>query len=116
MKTFIVVTGLVAIAGGAALITVYFSDDMVEMRAFEKKFASVQLGDPETRVLALLDVPDAKETAFRIGQEQGFEEAYARAKASGSAYYLVWTRGIDVVFSVGIDPKGEVRAKEYGGT
>jgi hypothetical protein len=95
---------------------VYSSEEMAEVRAFEKKFASVNLGDPESQVLALLGKPDAKEATFRIAQEQGYEEAYARARASGSTYYLVWARGVDVVFSVGIDAQGRVRAKEYGGT
>lgn len=106
---------LIAILGAIGLM-VYSSEEMAEVRAFEKKFASVNLGDPESRVLALLGKPDAKEASFRIGQEQGYEEAYARARASGSTYYLVWARGVDVVFSVGVDAQGRVRAKEYGGT
>lgn len=116
VKALVAVLGFVAILVGVGLAVVYFSDGEVEVRAFEKNFALVQVGDPETKVLALLGTPDAKETNFRIGQEQGFEEAYTRAKASGSTYYLVWHRGIDVVFSVGVDSKGTVRAKEYGGT
>ena len=114
IKALLAALVLLAVLGAVGLTAVYFSDDMVEMRAFEKKFSLVGLGDPKTKVLALLSEPDAKETTFRIGQEQGFEEAYARA--SGSTYYLVWTRGIDVVFSVGSDSQGTVRAKEYGGT
>jgi hypothetical protein len=98
------------------MTAIYFAYDIGEVRAFEKKFALVELGDPETKVIALLGEPDAKETVFRIGQLQGFEDAYARAGASGSSYYLVWTKGVDVVFSVGIDSRGTVRAKEYGGT
>ena len=109
------IVALVAILGAIGLMA-YSSEQMAEARAFEKKFASVKLGDPESQALALLGNPDAKEATFRIGQEQGYEEAYARARASGSRYYLVWARGGDVVFSVGIDAQGRVRAKEYGGT
>jgi len=116
MKAVVAVLGFVAVLGGGGFAVVYFSDGEAEVRAFEMNFALIQVGDPETKVLALLGTPDAKETNFRIGQEQGFEEAYVRAKASGSTHYLVWNRGIDVVFSVGVDSQGTVRAKEYGGT
>jgi hypothetical protein len=108
--------GSIVAAGAVALVFFYSSDSMVELRAFEQKFAVVELGDPERKVLALLGPPDAKETTFRIGQRPGYEAAYARATATPSVYYLVWARGVDVVFSVGIDAQGRVRAKEYGGT
>jgi len=110
------VLGLLFVIGAIALLSFYSSDKMVELRAFERKFASVDIGDPETKVLALLGRPDAKESTFRIGQKGGHEDSYARAAASGSAYYLVWEKGVDIVFSVGVDSKGKVRAKEYGGT
>ena len=108
--------GLVLVLGAAAFALFSFSGSMTELRAFEKKFASVDIGDSESKAIALLGPPDAKESAFRLGQERGYEESYARAAASRSAHYLVWSRGIDVVFSVGIDANGTVRLKEYGGT
>jgi len=87
-----------------------------EVSDFDKKFGLVEIGDPETKVLSVLGQPDAKENEFRIGQKEGFETAYARAEASDSAYYLLWYKGIDVVFTVGINSKGQVSAKESGGT
>ena len=116
LKALVAACSFLAILGGVGLVAVYYSDDMVEMREFEKKFALVKVGDSETKAMSLLGTPDAKEPHFRIGQVEGFEEAYSRAKASGSIYYLVWARGIDVVFSLGIDSEGNIRAKESGGT
>jgi hypothetical protein len=87
-----------------------------ELIEFEKKFALVQIGDTEASVLSVLGQPDARENEFRLGQKKGFEEAYARANASDSAYYLLWFRGADVVFTFGIDDKGKVSVKESGGT
>lgn len=116
LKALLAACSFVVILGGIGLVAVYHSDDMVEMREFEKQFALVKVGDSEAKALSLLGTPDAKESHFRIGQVEGFEEAYSRAKASGSTYYLVWSRGIDVVFSLGVDSKGFIRAKESGGT
>jgi hypothetical protein len=90
--------------------------DVREAREFGEKFALVQIGDSENRVLSLLGSPDSKEKKFRIGQREGFEEAYARAAASDSKYYLLWFRGFDVVFTVGFNDKGQVTVKESGGT
>jgi hypothetical protein len=53
---------------------------------------------------------------FRLGQHGGFEKEYARAAASGSEYYLLWNKGIDVVYVVGFDKDGRVTMKAVGGT
>jgi hypothetical protein len=102
--------------GFAGALWYSFTDEAKALSHFEEQFELVRLGDTEERVLSLLGVPDARETRFRLGQEEGFEEAYARAGASGSTQFLVWYRGIDIVFSVGIDEAGTVRARESGGT
>jgi hypothetical protein len=116
VKVLSILVGVPAIFIGALWMLTYYSDDAKEVRAFRSKFELVQIGDPESRVLSLLGSPDSKEAQFRIGQEKGFEDAYARAKASGSKYYLIWEKGIDVVFTVGVDDKGTVSVKESGGT
>ncbi|MFH1618331.1 MAG: hypothetical protein ABIG11_00340 [bacterium] len=90
--------------------------DVKEVAEFGKKFKLVQIGDSEARVLSILGNPGDKEKEFHLGQKKGFEDAYARAEASDSAYYLFWFRGIDIVFAVGINNKGQVSSKESGGT
>ena len=90
--------------------------DVKEVTQFGEKFERIQIGDKETKAISFLGKPDAKEKKFRLGQEIGFEDAYARAEASNSEYYLLWFRGIDVVFSLGINSKGEICVKELGGT
>jgi hypothetical protein len=120
MKVVFKVLGRIAIVlvllWGLGALFVLGMPEIQEVLEFDKKFELVQIGDPETKVLSVLGKPDAKEKEFRIGQEKGFEDAYARAKVSDSVYYLVWFRGIDVVFTVGINNKGQVSAKESGGT
>lgn len=114
-----VVAGIVlsfAILLGLVMLFIQNLPDVKEVNEFGNKLASVQIGDSENKVLSILGKPDAKEKEFRLGQKKGFEDAYARAEVSDSKYYLLWFRGIDVVFAVGINNKGQVSAKESGGT
>ena len=120
---------LLGIAGGVGVLIVLFvglgfagaiwypfTDEGKELRQFDAQFEQIRLGDTQDRVLLLLGLPDAKEADFRLGQREGFEDAYTRAAESRSTQYLVWVKGIDIVYSVGIDDSGVVRAKESGGT
>jgi hypothetical protein len=113
LGSIVIVFGILT---GIAVLLVQSMPETKEVSEFNKKFKVVQIGDSETKTISVLGNPDAKEKEFRIGQKQGFEDAYARAKASDSVYYLLWFRGIDVVFTVGINDKGYVSAKESGGT
>jgi hypothetical protein len=117
--TFKVLAGIVVVfvvLAGLVALFIQVGSEVKEVAEFEKKFKLVQIGAPQASVLSVLGKPDAKENEFRIGQKEGFEDAYARAEASDSVYYLFWFRDIDVVFTVGIDSKGNVSAKECGGT
>ena len=108
---------LAALLGGVLLnYTVWNMPHDKEVSEFDERLQKILLGDSENTVRSILGTPDAIETQFRLGQEHGFEEAYDRANMSGSERYLVYFRGIDVVFSVGVNENGEVRAKEAGGT
>lgn len=107
---------VVAIAVGILAPLIERLPSEKELSEFQKKYALVELGDREDEVLATLGEPIAKETDFRLGQRKGFENAYERAEASDSEYYLLWYKGIDVVFTVGINKQGNVSVKEYGGT
>jgi hypothetical protein len=116
---FKVIAGIIVLCVALTGIVAVFIQGRVEVKEvaeFEKQFKLIQIGDPEVLVLSVLGKPDAKESQFRIGQKQGFEDAYAKAAVSDSVYYLLWFRGIDVVFTVGINNKGKVSVKEFGGT
>ena len=109
----VVVFGLFA---GVIAIIGYSMPSAREVRKFSHKFELIKIGAPETNVLSILGKPDAKENEFRIGQETGYEYAYKRAKSSDSIYYLLWFKGVDMVFTIGINKKGQVSVKESGGT
>lgn len=101
---------------GLFALFAYNLPELKEVREFKKSFDLVQTGDSESKVISILGKPDSKENKFRIGQKKDFEEAYSRAEVSNSQYYLLWFKGIDIVFTVGINTKGQVSIKESGGT
>ena len=84
--------------------------------AFRHKFRSVTVGMDENAVLTLLGEPDDRSNEFYLGQYPGFEAAYRRAAESDSSCYLIYNRGIDLVYAVGVDEQGSVTLKEVGGT
>jgi hypothetical protein len=83
---------------------------------FHSKFSNIQPGMSEAQVVASVGAADERSAQFRLGQHGGFEKEYARAAASGSEYYLLWNKGIDVVYAVGFDKDGRVTMKAVGGT
>lgn len=83
---------------------------------FQAAFKKIQAGMSEAEVVAGLGTPDEKSAQFRLGQYAGFEKEYARAADSGSSYYLIWNKGVDVVYTVGFDNAGRVTMKAGGGT
>ena len=70
----------------------------------------------EARVVAIPGEPDYEGYSFQPGQEGGFEDAYRRALHSGSEEFLSWYRGMDCVFTVGIDKRSKVTLAEWGCT
>ena len=114
-----IVTGFVVIFAVLVGIVASFVRSMPETQEileFEKKFQLVKIGDPESKALVALGVPDVREKEFHLGQRNGFEAAYSRAESSDPAYYLFWFKGIDAVFAIGINKEGKVSVKESGGT
>jgi hypothetical protein len=83
---------------------------------FETKFEKVMLGMNRQEIEGLLGKPDKESREFHLGQYNGFEEEYEKAKKSNAAYYLFWNRDIDFVYVVGMDSKGNAVFKSYGGT
>jgi hypothetical protein len=105
----------VALVIGLASVADYLITSPADRR-FRSAFREVEAGMPEQQVLQILGDPDERSRAFFLGQREGFESAYQRASASHSAYYLVWRREPDVVYSVGIDSNGRATIAEVGGT
>ncbi len=87
-----------------------------EERDFEAAFRNVEIGMSEQPVLELLGEPDERSPDFFLAQERGFEESYRRAAKSGATQFLIWRRGLDVVYTVGVNPAGTVTVAESGGT
>ena len=85
-------------------------------RAFARKFETLRIGTPESEVLALLGPPTERSDVFRLGQPHGYEKEYAAAASSGSRYYLLWRRELDLVYAVGFDQEQRVRYSAVGGT
>jgi hypothetical protein len=84
--------------------------------AFADKFATIRVGEPKARVLALLGQPMHESRAFHLGQREGYETAYRRAEASGSSYYLFWRQGGDRIYAIGFDIRDRVTLAASGGT
>ena len=88
-----------------------------EVVEFRKNFENIQRGDSKAKVLVLLGEPaHERSSTFRLGQKEGFEEKYERAKKSNASYYLLWFKGADIVFAVGFNDLDEVVVAESGGT
>lgn len=83
---------------------------------FQTRYAEIELGMPESAVVALLGTPNKRSSEFNPGQRENISEAYERAAASGATRYLMWFRGADVVYTVGLNEEGNVVIIEAGGT
>ena len=99
----------------ALLLVVRNLPDVKEVNEFETKFVQINIGDTEKKVLSILGSPDKKLEEFHLGQVEGFEEVYAKANKTNSEYYLIWHKGIDYVFTVGVK-NGAITIRESGGT
>ena len=76
----------------------------------------IDIGDSKERVVELLGRPDSKSLEFYLAQKQGYEAEYSAAKKTNSIEYLVWNKGIDLVYSIGFDPNEKVTINAHGGT
>lgn len=84
-------------------------------RGFARRFKRVETGMDREHVIQILGNPESVSSKFFLGQQLGFEAAYARAGQSEAVEYLVWRKG-DVVFSVGLNANRRVVVAEVGGT
>ena len=83
---------------------------------FTSKFEEIELGSPISKALSLLGEPQAVTNEFRLGQLQGYEEAYERAKQSGAVSYYIWSCCIDRTYTIGVDTNKNIVVAEHGGT
>ena len=103
----------------AALVMAQTIDYVItspEDRAFRSAFAHVKIGMSESQVIAFLGQPDSQDREFHLGQRNGFEDAYSRAKSSDAIKFLFWNRELDLVYVVGVNKTGQVALLEKGGT
>jgi hypothetical protein len=87
-----------------------------EDQEFGERYKGVELGMSESTAVSLLGTPNDHSSEFYLGQKEGFEEAYERAAESGATHYLMWRKGIDMIYAVGINENGNVVVVEAGGT
>ena len=83
---------------------------------FAHDFGSVEPGMSRAEVIELLGQPDQETAEFRLGQREGFEHEYERADRSDSTRYLLWYKGMDLVFTIGFDDHGKVTMTACGNT
>jgi len=86
-----------------------------EDKEFYGRFAEIEIGMSESLVLSMLGAPDDQSPEFYLGQKAEFAEAYQRAADSGAINYLMWHRGVDLVFAIGFNKEGNVAVVEAGG-
>ncbi len=98
--------------GGAIALAIRATGDP----EFDSSFASVRPGISEAEVIRSLGDPDERSSDFRLSQRESFESTYEAASRSGATYWLLWRRGVDLTYAVGIGPSGTVVFKAVGGT
>jgi hypothetical protein len=83
---------------------------------FTWKFTDIELGTPVADAVAKLGPPAEITDEFRLGQKEGYEDAYHRAENSNAETFYIWTRSVDMTHTLGVDSNGNVVLAEYGGT
>jgi hypothetical protein len=87
-----------------------------EQRAFTKLFRErIHTGMPRPEVEQILGAAGYQGTDFHLGQREGFEHEYERARHSGASYFLFWGRR-DTVYVVGFNSEDRVVITSFGGT
>ena len=81
-----------------------------------RQYESIQQGMTRQEVVSRMGKPSGEGAEFRLGQYEGYEDEYERAKQSNSKYYLFWYSGIDITYAIGFDAEDKVTIKTAGGT
>lgn len=82
----------------------------------EWAYKKIAIEMTKAEVIDLMGQPVEQSNEFYLGQYNGFEKEYERAKRSNSKYYFFWRNGIDIIYAVGFDSEDKVVLKEAGGT
>lgn len=109
-------TAAVGVVALALYMTVLSAPDLREVEEFQQRFSTLALGDSKHRVIEVLGKPDADDSDFHVGQFEGYEDDYERARESDSVDSSFWYRRLDFVFAVGFDEDEKVTLLiEFGG-
>lgn len=85
-----------------------------ENRKFLEQYNEIKPGMQESEILTLLGTPHKRSSEFDPGRKEGSEDARKRAAESGATRYLIWYKGTDSVYTVGLNPEGNVVVIETG--
>lgn len=85
-------------------------------RHLNRAFRSIKVGMSREEVIKRMGKPSREELEFRLGQYDGNEKEYERAKRSSAKTYLFWYTGIDYTYAIGFNEQGKVVFKGAGGT
>ena len=83
---------------------------------FTRKFEQIKIGAPISGAILQLGEPLEITNEFRLGQRQGYEDVYKRAKLSSATNYYIWSCCIDKIYTLGVDSNNNIVVAEHGGT
>ena len=115
-RRFFIVFTFIIIALSFVPTFIFFYYQFPSDTEFIEQFEKITIGEPHQNVIKLLGEPDGKYKEFRLGQYDGYEKQYEKAKNSNSEYYLCWFREIDLTYTIGFDKDNKVTIKSKGGT
>lgn len=110
LGTFLVAAVCAAFLAAAGAI--YSKEEREFTRLFQER---VHPGMSRPEVERTLGAARLQGTTFHLGQREGFEHEYERARQSGASYFLFWGRN-DVVYAVGFNSENRVVITSHGGT
>lgn len=107
---------LIAISIVGCVVFLHLGYILIQPFYFARSFETISVGMTKDEVVQKLGRPNDQSEIFHLGQYEGYEKEYERAKGSNSKYYLFWWKGIDITFTVGFDEEDKVVLKASGGT
>ena len=118
VKTIIFAAMIPACLAGAMFL---FNSSIVQPllgfnRKLDREFKSIATGQTRSEIIARMGNPQESNTAFRLSQKSGYEQAYERAMRSKSKYFLFWSNPIDITYAIGFDADDRVTITEHGGS
>ena len=109
-RTMLLLAGLVVIAVLAYLLWQHYTGVVAY-----PEWDQVHFGHSREAVLELLGEPAEETAAFRLGPRKGHEQIYADAEKSGAVVWLIYHRGPDLTYAIGLAADDRVVFKARGG-